>query len=126
MAEAKRVKLEWKGEKLEKLIEEASKEALKDGARTAMKVADKDVPVDTGDLKRSIHADGPDRNRDGVLEVEVEADARAVGGDFYAGYVEFGTRYMRAQPFMRPARDEAFDKVKTSMRKRVRQAAAKL
>ena len=50
-------------------------------------------PVDTGTLRRSIHT---------VLS---KGGLRAVVGPSadYAEYVEFGTRYMAARPYMRPA-----------------------
>lgn len=51
----------------------------------------------TGTLKRSIS--GPNII-DGGLTAEVAAEAE------YAGYVEFGTRFMDAQPYMRPALQE--------------------
>ncbi|MDI9497259.1 MAG: HK97 gp10 family phage protein [Bacillota bacterium] len=51
------------------------------------------VPVDTGFLKRSIQI----RIFDGGMTGAVQAYAD------YAGYVEYGTRFMEAQPYMRPA-----------------------
>jgi HK97 gp10 family phage protein len=50
------------------------------------------VPVRTGRLQRS-------------LKITHEGTCIwSVGSDLgYAGYVEFGTRYMRAQPYLRPA-----------------------
>lgn len=54
------------------------------------------VPVDTGFLKDSIELD----LLDGGLTAHVEAYAE------YAAYVEFGTRYMEAQPYIRPAYDQ--------------------
>lgn len=48
-------------------------------------------PVDTGRLKESIHG-------------EVEGDSvKLVAETDYAVYVEQGTRYMAAEPFLRPA-----------------------
>lgn len=55
--------------------------------------AQRNAPVDTGNLKRSIGLE----IRDNGLTAEVEALAE------YAPYVEWGTRFMRAQPFIRPA-----------------------
>jgi HK97 gp10 family phage protein len=51
------------------------------------KRANRDVPVDTGKLLRSIK---PTLYRGGA-DIDVEAD--------YAGFVEFGTKYMRDQPY---------------------------
>jgi HK97 gp10 family phage protein len=53
------------------------------------------VPVDTGNLKNSISY----RPGDKANEMIVGANAP------YAVYQEFGTRYMKPQPFMRPAID---------------------
>lgn len=53
------------------------------------------APVDTGNLRNSITTDA--RQGDLVAVVEATAD--------YSAYVEFGTRRMRPQPFMRPAQD---------------------
>ena len=50
------------------------------------------APIRTGNLRSSIQV-GP-ASAEGV---EVEAGAE------YAGYVEFGTRYMSSRPYMRPS-----------------------
>ena len=57
------------------------------------------APVDTGNLRGSITTD----TRTGDLSAVVEATAN------YAAYVEFGTRRMRPQPYMRPAQDRNTD-----------------
>ena len=68
----------------------ASVELVKIGAAVATE-AKRLAPVDTGRLRSSIYSepDGPD--------VIVGASAE------YAAYVEYGTRYQHAQPFMTPA-----------------------
>lgn len=72
-----------------------------DAAATAMLVriaeaierdAQRFAPVDTGELRASIQAGPP------VLRT-----VRVTAGADYAGYVELGTRYMRAQPYLAPA-----------------------
>lgn len=55
------------------------------------------VPVDTGFLKRSIFITIKDLG----LTAKIEPTAN------YAGYVEYGTRKMGAQPYVRPAYDKA-------------------
>lgn len=53
--------------------------------------AKRKVPVDSGDLQRSIgHEKGA-----------------IFAGEPYAGFVEFGTAHMRPQPYLRPAIDAA-------------------
>jgi len=58
------------------------------------------VPVRTGYLRSTIYSE-----RTGFLGWEVGASA------FYAGFVEFGTRYMRARPYLRPAIEEKMPEV---------------
>lgn len=60
-------------------------EAVRVGARAR-------APVDTGHLKGSIT-----REKTGDNEHTIKVGAR------YGIYVEWGTRYMRAQPYLRPA-----------------------
>jgi HK97 gp10 family phage protein len=55
------------------------------------------APVDTGALKLSVAVD---RLAEDVWTISAWGGA---GGRHYAAYVELGTRYMRAQPFLRPA-----------------------
>ena len=72
--------------------------------------AQRKAPVDTGTLKRSIGLE----IRDGGLTAESEATAE------YAPYVEWGTRFMKAQPFMRPAFNIQKEKFKQDMEKIMR------
>lgn len=72
---------------------EAVKRVVKMNGAELQAKAQRNAPVDTGTLKRSISL----VLRDGVLTAESEATAE------YAPYVEWGTRFMNAQPFMRPA-----------------------
>ena len=67
--------------------------ALKTAAANASNEAKRTAPVDTGNLRLNI---GYQRSPDGK-SVEVFANAP------YSGYVEFGTRYQRAQPYFMPA-----------------------
>ena len=53
-------------------------------------------PVDTGNMRRSVHM----AIEDSGLTVVVGPTAE------YAPYVEYGTRFMSAQPFVRPALEE--------------------
>lgn len=67
------------------------------------------APVDTGTLKRSIGLE----MTDGGLTAEVTPAAE------YAPYVELGTRFMEAQPYLKPAFDEQKEKFKKDMKKLV-------
>ena len=62
--------------------------------------------MDTGTLKRSIGLE----IRDGGLTAEVEPTAE------YAAYVEYGTRYMSAQPYMRPSCTAQKEKFKSDLK----------
>jgi len=106
-------------EKLEKQLKEnislgAVKQVVKKSGTTLQKEAERIVPVapvDGGTLKRSIT--GPELT-DGGLTAKVEATAE------YAAYVEYGTRYMKAQPYMRPALEKAEKEFQTNMKKLVK------
>jgi HK97 gp10 family phage protein len=63
-----------------------------------------------GTLKRSIVLE----IRDGGLTAEVEPTAE------YATYVEYGTRFMNAQPYMRPSYNQQKEKFKSDMKKLAR------
>ena len=64
----------------------------------------------TGTTKRSIGLE----ITDGGFAAEVEPKTE------YSPYVEFGTRFMDAQPFVRPSLDEQKAKFKSDMNKLVR------
>lgn len=71
--------------------------------------AQQNAPVDTGTLKRSIGLE----ITDGGMAAAVEPTAE------YAPYVELGTRFMEAQPYLKPAFDEQKEKFKKDMKKLV-------
>lgn len=83
-------------ERLQRVIPEALqkaiKKATKDAATVTKDMAVQDCPVDTGYLRSTIYY-----RVEGPFQYSVGATAG------YAGYVEFGTRFMVAQPFLRPA-----------------------
>lgn len=69
--------------------------------------AAKKAPVLTGNLRSSIL--DPDR---GLVLAKQSAFSGAVGsGVGYGAFVEFGTRFQRAQPYLGPAIDETHDQV---------------
>ena len=67
------------------------------------------APVDTGTLKRSIGLEITDSGM--AAEVGPTAD--------YAPYVELGTRFMDAQPYLGPAFKDQKEKFKKDMKKLV-------
>jgi HK97 gp10 family phage protein len=76
---------------------EFTAEDLVPGAQVILEYAQDLCPVDTGFLRDSGHL------------VPEESDVSIVFDAEYASYVEFGTSRMEAQPFLRPALDEAQD-----------------
>ena len=72
--------------------------------------AQRNAPVDTGTLKRSIGID----ISDGGMTATVEPTAE------YAPYVELGTRFMEAQPHLKPAFEEQKKQFEKDLQKLVR------
>lgn len=65
---------------------------------------DKFVPP-TGTLRRSIRLDIEDQGMTAVVSANTE----------YAAYVEYGTRFMAAQPYLRPALQEQAETFKNDL-----------
>ena len=97
------------------------KQIVKDNCAALQEAAQRKAPVGTpqstgipgyvgGTLKRSIGLE----IRDGGLTAEVEPTAE------YAAYVEYGTRYMNAQPYMRPSYTAQKEKFKSDLKKLTR------
>lgn len=86
----------------EAVLEESRKVVKRNGSQLEQH-AKRIVPVDTGMLKRSING----VLSDGGLTSTVEPSTD------YQAYVEYGTRFMDAQPYMRPSfykQEEIFKK----------------
>ena len=81
----------------------------KNGSRLQSKSMDK-APVDTGTLKRGITLDIKDGGQSAVVESTVH----------YAGYVEYGTRFMEAQPYVGPSFNEVKGQFKRDLEKLVK------
>ena len=77
--------------------EAAARKLVKEGAALVQERAMRTVPVDTGNLKRSILIDIAPDGLSGTVTATAD----------YAAYVEYGTRFMGARPFMRPAAEQA-------------------
>lgn len=97
------------------------KQIVKDNGAALQEAAQRKAPVGTpqstgipgyvgGTLKRNIGLE----IRDGGLTAEVEPTAE------YAAYVEYGTRYMNAQPYMRPSYTAQKEKFKSDLKKLTR------
>lgn len=86
------------------------KKAIRVNGAELQKKAQAKAPVDTGQLKRSIGLE----ITDGGLTAEVEP------GVDYAAYQEYGTRFMNAQPFMRPSLQEQSKQFKQDLERCVK------
>lgn len=84
---------------------DAVKRIVKQNGAELQVKAQRNAPVDTGNLKRSIRLDVSG----GGLTAESKAAAE------YAPYVEWGTRYMEAQPYMKPAFNEQKEQFRRDM-----------
>ena len=83
------------------------KDVLKKHATQMQQKAMRDVPVDTAALKRSIMLSMHDDGLTWKLKPLIN----------YASYVEYGTRFNRAQPFIRPAFYQQRAKLLNDLRK---------
>ena len=83
------------------------KKVVKQNGSELQRNAIRKVAVDTGTLKRSIGIE----LSNGGMTATVEATAE------YAEYVELGTRFMKAQPYIRPALEEQGSQFKSDMKK---------
>ena len=110
MGNIKIVGMEKLQKKLKKNVQmdDVKRVVLHNGAEMQTK-AQQNAPVDTGTLKRSIGLEITDSGM--TAEVEPTAD--------YAPYVELGTRFMDAQPYLKPAFDDQKEKFKRDMKKLV-------
>lgn len=74
------------------------------------KAAQKKAPIDTGTLTRSVEIGITDSGMTATVEPTAE----------YSAYVEYGTRFMKAQPYMKPALEEQEKLFKADMQKLVK------
>jgi HK97 gp10 family phage protein len=79
--------------------------ALREGAQLIVDSAQANAPVDTGFLRDSIQV-----AEESDTSVTVVAEAE------YAAFVEYGTRFMSAQPFFEPAIEEAKQQIQQLLR----------
>ena len=110
MGDIKIVGMEKLQKKLKKNVRlDDVKRVVRHNGAEMQEKAQRNAPVDTGTLKRSIGLE----ITDGGMSAEVEPTAA------YAPYVELGTRFMEAQPYLKPAFDEQKEKFKKDMKQLV-------
>jgi HK97 gp10 family phage protein len=95
------VKLKWYGDKEKKDMNNAMIKTLIRGTNIVQAEAKTIVPVKDGILRGSIVKAVDSSKLNGTVSTNTE----------YAGYVEFGTRYQKAQPYMRPALIKSVPKI---------------
>lgn len=100
----------------QRVAAKAASKSVREGAKVIQKAAKAKVPVDTGNLKRSIAIKVLNKKRDAMEVVAIigpgaghfsKKKQTRTGDGFYGFFVECGTKKMKAQPFMRPAYDES-------------------
>ena len=110
MGGIKVVGIEKLQKKLKKNVQmEDVKRVVRPNGAEMQEKAQRNAPVDTGTLKRSIGLEITDSG----MAAEVEPTAE------YAPYVELGTRFMEAQPYLKPAFDDQKEKFRKDMKKLV-------
>lgn len=110
MGGIKVVGIEMLQKKLKKNVQmEDVKRVVRHNGAEMQEKAQRNAPVDTGTLKRSIGLEITDSG----MAAEVEPTAE------YAPYVELGTRFMEAQPYLKPAFDDQKEKFRKDMKKLV-------
>lgn len=111
MGGIKVVGIEKLQKKLKKNVQmEDVKRVVRHNGAEMQEKAQRNAPVDTGTLERSIGLEITDSG----MAAEVEPTAE------YAPYVELGTRFMEAQPYLKPAFDDQKEKFKKDMKKLVK------
>lgn len=88
-------------------VRQRAVEAVRNASYSVETHAKDAVPVDTGTLKNSIATEFEPSGLVGLISPHTE----------YAIYVEYGTRRMRAQPYMRPAAERVRPAFEAAMRK---------
>ena len=112
--------------KLEPEITEELKDIVQTTADLVENNAKQNAPVDTGNLRKYITAKV---GRDGLTAQVGIRGKRARKKAFYAHFVEFGTRELRAQPFLFPAveqyKNQFFKKSQSALKRALINAVKK-
>lgn len=77
--------------------------AVRAGTKPLVDAARANVPVDTGNLKKSIGINRKRTKDKSTMWFTISPRKGGVNDGFYGHMIEFGTSKMTAQPFMRPA-----------------------
>ena len=93
-------------------VQEKVRAWLNDWAKRIRDQAERNAPSRTGYLRSTIYA----AVKDWVAEIGAEAS--------YSCFVEFGTRYMRARPFLYPALQQFLPELEANIIRAIEQAKA--
>lgn len=102
------------------------------GARVIANEAKARVPVDKGTVKKNIRTANLKPTQPGLQEtaVGVRVKGKTADSAFHWRFLEFGTAKMSPKPFLRPAfeakKEEAANKIKDQLKKRLDAEAAKI
>ena len=122
----RKIPVEMQGKVLQK--------ALADGTKVVVKAARPLAPKLTGRLKKAIYATRDRKNSKPTYEARVVTVRRGKKRDdprgaFYWWFVEAGTKFQAAQPFLRPgfetSKRAALEAIITGLKKQIEKAAAK-
>lgn len=103
-----------RSEEFMRLVDKETDKALAEAALAMSGIIKVRTPVDTGRLRQSITASSA------MLDGRCPSGEAEVGTNVeYAPYVEYGTRYQKAQPYMRTGGDESGRTVERIMRTRM-------
>jgi HK97 gp10 family phage protein len=106
---ALRSRLDWRGREVTEAALRAAERGIDETLARCLARAIPAAPIDTGNLRASGFVRPARRDNRGV----VGSWGFSAG---YAAYVELGTRYMTARPFMRPAADAEYPRLSTRIR----------
>lgn len=120
--------------KLRQLPEKVQKRvvvgAVRAAAKPLIKEARAKVPVDTGNLKKSIGVTKRRSKNKNIIHFSISPRKGGKYNGFYGHFVEFGTSKMPAKPFLRPAFEskgkETIEAAKQYMARRIDKELKKL
>lgn len=83
-----------------KLAKQIARSAMRKSGKGVKQAAKETVAVDEGELQQSIEVRALTRSRSRIgVKIQTEEDGKGFGG----AQLEFGTKHMAAQPFLRPS-----------------------
>lgn len=105
------------------LANKGARKATRAAAKVVLEDAKRLVPIDTGELERSLKVRARKRsrrNKGTVGHAVVTGEDLFRGDQFYGGFVELGTQHREADPYLRPAlwgnQAKIFDEYKKVLR----------